>query len=676
MLSSSPNPPPNRERLLKSALSFKALCIGLICVVITCALVCYAELVVGKIQIGFLQLPPVVVGMLAVLLGFQYMLRRISDRFQIAQHELFTIYVMMLLAAMISSRGLMEKLIPLLIVPNYFATPENGWAKLFFRWIPKWAVPWNPNGPVKQFVATRFYDGLRPGEQIPWGLWVIPLIEWGLFVALLFTAFLCLAALLRRQWADNERLSFPLAQLPLEMIRGESVTIGGATQPSFLSNRLMWLGFAIPVFVFGLKGLHQYAPAIPDITTDFDLNNLLFSHPPYSSAVGFFHVYISFMAIGFFYLLPSDLLFSLWFFFLLTRLEDVLGARFGYQFSTMPMYGCKTYQGYQCIGCYLTLVAYMFYTARPYINRVWKAVWRRNYVPLPNEEQELLPYRAAVLGLFGSVLLLALWLHMLGMSFWLALFEVGVGIFVIALVMARSTSEAGMLMTETCFRPIDIYRMVGDPRNLGPANLTSLAFLDAAMLRDQRGLILTGFLDSMKLADGVRVRRRTLLPVFLLAIVTALLVSGYYSIHLPYHLGAVQMYGYVYRGNPVWAFTDAASTLNHTNPTIHFFDIANFGVGILVTVLLVTLRSRLPWFPFHPLGYALSGSWTMMVFWFPCLVAWLLKSLILRYGSMKLYARLRPLFLGAVLGEFIMAILFTAPAIVNRFTPTPTFPWP
>ena len=38
--------------------------------------------------------------------------------------------------------------------------------------------------------------------------------------------------------------------------------------------------------------------------------------------------------------------------------------------------------------------------------------------------------------------------------------------------------------------------MIGDPRNLGGANLTGLAFLDGLWMRDQRGLVLTGFLDS------------------------------------------------------------------------------------------------------------------------------------------------------------------------------------
>ena len=681
-----------------SAMTLPALIVGLICVAITCVVVCYAELVVGKIQIGFLQLPPVVIGMLVMLLGVQALFRRFPARLQLRPHEMFTVYVMMLLASMVSSRGLLQKLIPLLVVPNYFATPENGWKDKFFKNIPHWAVPWNPAGDPKQDVAAHFYDHLPPGAHIPWQLWVMPLLAWGVFVAMMFTAYLCLAVILRRQWVDNEKLSFPLVQLPLEMVKGENTTAiggrGGAKTEGFLQNRFTWLGFIITACVFGLKGLHQYMPTIPDVTTDINLGDFL-QQPPYNQT-GFFHIYLSFAAIGFFYLLPTDLLFSLWFFFLLTKVEDVMAASAGYEPETMPMYGCKVYQGYQIIGCYVVLAAYMFWSARPHLKRVWQAAWGRqgekekrrrgeeeNTIPntehrTPNTEypDELLSYRTAFWGLLVCLLGMAGWMSLLGMSYWLALFEIAVLLFVVALVMARSTCESGMLMTETSFRPIDIYRMVGDVRNLGAANLTGLAFLDALWMRDQRGLILTGFLDSMKFADGVRVRRSSLLGVFALALVVALLVSGYMHIALPYRFGAVQMYSYVYQMNPVWAFNDANTQLNHSGPPLPFWATINFFIGALVTVGLATLRTRLLWFPLHPLGYALSGTWTMDVFWFPCFAAWLCKTLVLRYGGMNLYARLRPFFLGMVLGEFTSAILFTLPALYDRFTPTPTFPWP
>ncbi len=668
-------PVPERAREERiNALSPRALMVGLVCVVITCFVVCYAELVVGKIQIGFLQLPPVVIGMLVLILGVQAVLTRFSARLRLRPHEMFTIYVMMLLASMVSSRGLLQKLIPLLIVPDYYATPENGWKSKFFAFIPRWVVPFDPNGDPKQFVAARFYEALRPGEHIPWQLWIVPLCCWAVFVALVFTAMLCLAVLLRRQWVDNEKLAFPLVQLPLEMVRGETPGVGGAPGGSFLKNPLTWIGFALPALLFGFNGLHQWYPSIPDIQTDIDLN-AYFNQPPWNDMT-YFHMFLSFAAVGFFYLLPTDLLFSLWFFFLLTKYEEVQATALGYQTEVMPMYGCKTFIGYQIIGCYIVLVGYMVWSARPHLARVARAALRLRARSGDEDADEVLSYPFAFWGLIVSLLLAAGWMTLLGTAYWLALFELWVMLFVVALVMARSTCESGMLMTETSFRPIDIYRMVGDVRQLGGANLTGMAFLDGLWLRDQRGLLLTGFLDSMKFADGVRVRRRSLLGVFVIALLVAVGVSGYLHISLPYRLGAVQMYSYVYQGNPVMAFDNAASTLNGAQPPLPFFATLNFFIGALVTVLLATLRTRLLWFPFHPLGYALSGCWTMMVFWFPCFVAWLCKVFLLRYGGMQLYAKARPFFLGMVLGEFTTAVLFTLPALYNRFTPTPFFPWP
>ena len=69
--------------------------------------------------------------------------------------------------------------------------------------------------------------------------------------------------------------------------------------------------------LFGFKGLHQYYPTFPDVITDMSLNDF-FTQPP-ANQMGFFHIYLSLAAIGFFYLLPTDLLFSLWFFFLVAK---------------------------------------------------------------------------------------------------------------------------------------------------------------------------------------------------------------------------------------------------------------------------------------------------------------------------------------------------------------------
>lgn len=649
----------------RSPLTFRATALGVLIASLSCLLVCYAELVVAKIQIGFLQLPPVVVGMLVLILGFRAILSRLSGRFRLEPHELFIVYAMMLVASMISSRGLLQKLIPALVVPNYMATSANGWRQLFFAHIPKWSVPWDPSGDPKQPVARGFYDGLLPGQSIPWVEWFLPLLAWGVFIALMLFGYLCIAVLVRRQWSDNEKLTYPLTQLPLEMIRPPQT--GG-----FLTNRLTWIGFAIPMFVFGFNGLHQWYPSVPEILTEIGLNDYLVT-PPWNAAL-FFRIFVSFAAIGFFYLLPTDLLFSLWFFFLLTRGADVAAAAYGYQPRIMPMYACLEFIGYQIIGCYMVMAAYMAWAARPHIATIWRSAIGRSD-RRADDADELLSYRTAFWGLIASLGLSAGWLTLLGMSYWFALFELVVVVFIIAIVMARSTCESGMLMTETSFRPVDIFRMVGDVRNLGAGNIVGMAFVDVLWTRDQRGLILTGFLDAMRLSDGVRLKPRALVLGLGIGILTAVLVGGYLHMKLPYTLGANRLYAYVYNGNAVWAFNDAATVMNRDRPALSWVSTLNFMIGAIVTIGIVALRARALWFPIHPLGYALCGSWTMMVFWFPCLIAWMLKVIILRYGGMALFARLRPFFLGMVLGEFTSAVLWTLPSLFWR-TPTPAFPWP
>ncbi|MHB1459077.1 MAG: DUF6784 domain-containing protein, partial [Armatimonadota bacterium] len=87
-----------------------------------------------------------------------------------------------------------------------------------------------------------------------------------------------------------------------------------------------------------------------------------------------------------------------------------------------------------------------------------------------------------------------------------------------------------------------------------------------------------------------------------------------------------------------------------------------FGLGF--TLLLNALRMQLSWFPFHPVGYAISSSWSMSLLWVSMFVAWLVKLVLLRYGGLKLYRSAVPFFLGLVIGECVMGSLWTIIGIV------------
>lgn len=644
-------------------LSWRFLPLGICCIIAICFIVSYAELVITYIQIGFLQLPPAVIGLFFFLVLGNRLLQKVSHRFGLSPRELMCVYCMMLVASMITSRGVMEKLIPALIAVNYFSTETNSWDTLFFPHIKPWLVPFSPEQKGQAPVAVSFYEGLDAGDAIPWGLWIKPLCAWGVLVFFLFTAFFCLATILRKQWIENEKLTFPLVSLPLEFV---------SERRGFFRNRLMWLGFALPALIFTLNGLHEIWPQVPNVSLRYLLNQYVTEKP--FNAIGYTPIFLSFAAIGFFYLLPTQLLFSLWFFFLLTRLQDVAAAMFGLRVSGMPLYPTRLYIGYQIAGAYVVLIISFIYVGLPHFRRVFRHAFTFGS-GISQDADEILPYRTAVWGFIGSLLLAIGWASLAGLNLGFAAFEMLVYVCIIAVVMARSTAEGGLLMTETSFRPINIYQLIASKAALGAPSLTTLAFLDAIFTRDQRGLILTGFLDSLKISDSVGLSYRSLLGVLAIGCALAFFCAAALHLWLPYTHGANYMYGYTYRGNPLWAFQDNVAAMEGLASDHRATGGIFFGIGALVTTGLVVMRMLYWWWPLHPLGYALSASWTLIVFWFPVFIAWGIKTPLLRYSGIRQYQRFRPFFLGMVFGEFSMAVVWCLVSW-GANVPAPFFPWP
>jgi hypothetical protein len=657
----------------KTGVRGRALIIGALGTAATALLVTQAEMVRSSLRIGYLQFPPAALGLLLIVIALGRGARRISTRWGLSSSDLLIIYSMMLVGAMTSSHGIVEKWIPLLVAPKYLANDTNHWQSLIQQRLPPWLFPTLPHAAgTKDPAAQWYYEKLPRGLSIPWEAWVVPVFSTLIIILLVVFAFLCLATILRRQWVDSEKLSFPLAQLPLEIA-------GDADHPSFFSNRLMWLGALLPIAIYGLNGLHQVQPSVPAIPLRWATSDFL-TTPPWNG-ISYTDIVISFSAIGFFFLLPTDVLFSIWFFFMLTRVQEVIAIAYNMDQPGMPIYPMPVFVGYQSMGAYFVLSGYFFWIARPHLKRVWAAALGREKA---DDADELLPYRVAVWGLFACIILSAIWLYAIGMSPWLALLELCVFLFITAIVMARSTAEAGMLMTETSFRPIDIYRLFGSVHALGPSNLAALAFFDNLFLRDQRGLLLTGFLDVGRLTDGARVQRRSFTGALLLGIGIALVVAGGLNIALPYHLGANSMDSWMENGSPTITYGDYQPYFS-PNPPLEVTQAwqrpAFFVIGLGVTLFLTLMRSAFFWWPLHPLGYAIAGSWSTVEFWFPCLIAWVLKGLTVRYGGIGLYQRLRPVFLGLILGEFGMAVFY---AILNALTawltplhefPPPPLPW-
>ncbi|MYA73051.1 hypothetical protein F4009_21520 [Candidatus Poribacteria bacterium] len=97
---------------------------------------------------------------------------------------------------------------------------------------------------------TNFFDGGSTFYS-HFDAWSAPLLWWSLFLAALFSVMLSINFIFRRQWTENEKLSYPLIQLPLAMANPRS---------GFFGSKAMWIGFGIAAGIDLLNGVNYLFP--------------------------------------------------------------------------------------------------------------------------------------------------------------------------------------------------------------------------------------------------------------------------------------------------------------------------------------------------------------------------------------------------------------------------------
>ncbi len=129
--------------------------------------------------------------------------------------ELLTVFAMGWAASMMPDLGVTRYMVSAIAAPAYFASPENRWDELILPHLPHWVYLSDYES------ARRFHEGLQPGQQIPWSVWLTPIFWWLCLFAALLLIGACIVVIFRRQWMEYERLRFPMAEAALRLT-GES----------------------------------------------------------------------------------------------------------------------------------------------------------------------------------------------------------------------------------------------------------------------------------------------------------------------------------------------------------------------------------------------------------------------------------------------------------------------
>lgn len=570
--------------------------------------------------------------------------RRVVPRAALQQRDLLVVYAMLAVGSAFSGHDCIPRLMGLIPYAFRFATPENDWEALLFHHLPEWLVVKHPK------IVHDFYEGeVNFFTEGYVQYWIVPILSWSAVIFLLMLIFLCLTSLIRKQWIENEKLAYPIIQIPLEITTGRSI----------FNNRLLWLGFGIAAGINLLNGLQFFFPVLPEIPVrKYDLN-IYFTQKPWS-AMGStplrFHPYL----IGFSFILPLDLAFSCTFFYLMKKGQLLFGSMAGV--GTLPGY---PFFGEQGAGALLALLAIACWNARKHFASVFSQVFRPNR---ETSKTEALSHRSAVITLGVSLLLLAIFCVRGGMSVWA--FAIFIAIYLLIVVgLSRMRAELGPPIHAIGYLTPQ-YMMISllGTRRLKPGNLTMLSLLNwlsGASYASFRTHPMPDQLEAFKLAERTGIRNRTMFIVLIIASLVGILSSLILYPYAIYREGVAAGSEQIHAGGAD-TYNFLSSWLVSPKPT-DWLATSVLCLAFAANLGIMFLRSRFVWCPLHPAGYVIGvAPGTTDVIWFPLFLAMVAKWVILRHGGVNGYRRAVPFFIGLVLGEALMGCFWPLLSLVLR----------
>lgn len=629
-----------KETLPRLPISPRAFIIGLAIVALLSWATPYNDYLVGATLMAGNYLPVGGFLMLTLLIVvINGLIRTVKPKLALRPVELVVIWCMIATASSIPGSGLMRSLIPYITAPTYYASPENQWEKRLLVHMPDDLL-------IRDQAAVKGFFERSPDGAVPWGQWFTPLFCYGLFVIPLYISFFCLSTLLRRQWVEHERFTFPLVQFPAELV--QSPKQGHKLGPVWYKWSL-WIPVIGLTLIHTLNGLQKFYPALPQVN--------LYHHPIQGIAGRPFNVLngvrypIYPLVVGFGFLLKREVLLSLWFFYLFLQGERVIASALGLSPArTFIGYGSPAFASQQAAGMALGLTFWIVYSARGYFRDIWRQTFTSEH-PLADSE-EAMPLRWALTGWLISMAIMFTWLVYFGGDALSAFFTMLFGT-VAYVVLAWMVAQGGVLFLQSPWSGAEMGVNLLGFRSFTPRGVLVSNEIEGIVMLDLREFSLPHLLDDQKFTDTVHVTRRGLMVSVAVAMLVAIVISGNQAIRLPYQYGASMMYDkWAYVSSPQRPLNFLSQQLSQPLPA-QPGAWENLAAGLVGFWVLMMAQTRLIGFPVHPAGFIFASGYPLACFWFSFLLAWVLKTMVLRYGGLKRYQNALPFFYGLILGDVL-----------------------
>lgn len=617
----------------------------------------------GYVSINWLPyiVPPVqAILILLVLQGVNAGLAALARRRRLpaclaplSRAELLLIYIGMAVGVTMDRAGYVFHY---LLFPAYYGDDTNDFAELFQYYPAVWV-------PTEPWAIDGFFEGTSTGT-IPWAVWWRPLLWWGGFNTLLIFAVLALVGLFRHQWAESERLSYPMLYLPLEITGGFA---GSSPDRSFFRNPIMWIGFGLAAIYNIINIIHAFAPAFPEIprvyylATQINEGPLRFLRP--------LNWYNALEVWGLSYLVSGEVLGSTLFFYFLMKAVKIIGRQAGYQGAGFPFWHEVS------AGSCIAFTGFMLYAARGHFRRLAHSVLggANQY-----DRNEAFSYRVLALGFVLATVAMIWMMVSVGQRTDLMIFYF-ISLYMFVLVAARIRAEAGPPVQWCHPYGFDTrvpeqllgtryLRGYGEP---GPMVMYyALFWIGRTVFAHSSAQAMT---DGLRLVDHGPARRRSAATIILIICLVGMIMAFWYHLDVAYKYGHGMIGAKTGRAGASWGLSWSRGNyvmLDRAldNPQGPDYTVLGFyGGGFILTLATIWLRMTISNFPLHPLGMILGTLYMDgSPYWAPFLVAWVAQRLTLRYGSLPAYRKVVPAFIGLFFGHVIVGGIIWR-LIINAF---------
>lgn len=489
---------------------------------------------------------------------------------------------------------------------------------------------------------------------IPLQAWIIPAISWGSFIFLLLLCIFSVLIIMRKQWAESERFSFPNAQIPMTLIGAYDNKEGAFS--SVFRNRYLWAGFLLAIFYVGVQGWHNYNSNIPDLRINIPLKQ-------YMNSTAWGDMWNTNFSISIFIISIAI------FFELNVLISVVIGFwLFRSQFWVGELTNWKTETGYpfryeQAIGAYLGYFAIVLFFTRKYILSVFKKAISGE----EDSEEDILSFRTAFILIFTSFIGAGVWAHWMGTSM-SAILIFFAFLICIGFVSSKLRAECGLVFGYfTPYNSMIFISLLGGMTMFGVSGMLLIQLLAGFLTVSVFFLIPGAQLECIHFGRKLKIRPSHIVITIFLGVFGGLFIGGWVFLSNAYALGGDSI-NFQWAFQQFWFFnsfesslSEATRMLNSSSSTIDATKWGDVTIGIsaVVTAIIAILRQILSGFWFHPIGFIIGSSHMAEAFWGSLLVAWVIRSIVLKIsGANAVQKKLKPFFIGVFLGSIFVIVIF------------------